>query len=296
MRPRITTVITDLDNTLYDWMGMWGAAFGAMLHVLVERSGMPQSAIEADARLVHRRHGTTEYAFLIQALPCLQRKHPGKDLCEVYRDAIEAFRDARARSLRLFPSVFETLAALKSKGCLVVGYTDSRAFYAGYRARKLGLDGLLDRLYSPPDHEVPAATCLQAIRSQPPHAYEFQKTVHTFLPEGEVKPNARVLADIIAGVGTAPERTIYVGDSLTKDIAMAQEAGVADVFARYGVMQHREEYESLRRVSHWTDADIERERKLRALQDVRPAYTLNERFEELLDLFDFVPFEARSAA
>jgi hypothetical protein len=51
-----------------------------------------------------------------------------------------------------------------------------------------------------------------------------------------------------------------------------------------------------RRVSHWTDADIERERKQRALQNVRPGYTLNERFEELLDLFDFVPFEGRSAA
>ena len=109
MRPCITTVITDLDNTLYDWMGMWGAAFSAMLGVLVERSGVPQSTIEAEARVVHQRHGTTEYAFLIQALPCLQRKHPGKDLREVYGDAIQAFRDARARSLRLFLSVFETL-------------------------------------------------------------------------------------------------------------------------------------------------------------------------------------------
>lgn len=296
MRPCITTVITDLDNTLYDWMGMWGAAFSAMLGVLVERSGVPQSTIEAEARVVHQRHGTTEYAFLIQALPCLQRKHPGKDLREVYGDAIQAFRDARARSLRLFPSVFETLVTLKSKGCLVVGYTDSRAFYAGYRARKLRLDGLLDHLYSPPDHDLPCATSLQAIRSQPPRAYEFQKTVHRLLPEGEMKPNPQVLADIIEAVGAAPERTIYVGDSLTKDITMAQEAGVPDVFARYGLMQHREEYDLLRRVSHWTDAAIERERKQRAVQNVRPAYTLNEQFEELLDLFEFVPFAARSAA
>jgi len=296
MRPRITTVITDLDNTLYDWLEMWGAAFGAMLGVLVERSGVPQPVIEADARAVHQKHGTTEYAFLIQALPSLQRKHPGKDLCEVYGDAIQAFRTARERSLRLFPSVFETLCRLKAQGCLVVGYTDSRAFYAGYRARKLGLDGLLDYLYSPPDHDLPGGTNIEAIRSQPREAYEFQKTVHRLLPEGEVKPNAKVLADILAGVGADPEQAIYVGDSLVKDIAMAQEAGVTDVFARYGVMQHREEYELLRRVSHWTDADIERERRTRSLQNIHASHTMTEAFGGLLDLFEFEPFVARSAA
>jgi len=296
MRPRITTVITDLDNTLYDWLEMWGAAFGAMLGVLVERSGVPQPVIEADARAVHQKHGTTEYAFLIQALPSLQRKHPGKDLCEVYGDAIQAFRTARERSLRLFPSVFETLCRLKAQGCLVVGYTDSRAFYAGYRARKLGLDGLLDYLYSPPDHDLPGGTNIEAIRSQPREAYEFQKTVHRLLPEGEVKPNAKVLADIMEDVGADPEQSIYVGDSLVKDIAMAQEAGVTDVFARYGVMQHREEYELLRRVSHWTDADIERERKTRALQNVHASYTVTEAFAGLLDLFEFEPFVTRSTA
>ncbi len=296
MRLRITTVITDLDNTLYDWLEMWGAAFGAMLGVLVERSGVPQPVIEADARAVHQKHGTTEYAFLIQALPSLQRKHPGKDLCEIYGGAIQAFRTARELSLRLFPSVFETLSRLKAEGCLVVGYTDSRAFYAGYRARKLGLDGLLDYLYSPPDHDLPGGTDIETIRSQPREAYEFQKTAHRLLPEGEVKPNAKVLADIMADVGADPEQAIYVGDSLVKDIAMAQEAGVTDVFARYGVMQRREEYELLRRVSHWTDADIERERRMRALQNVHASYTVTEAFAGLLDLFEFEPFVTRSTA
>jgi phosphoglycolate phosphatase-like HAD superfamily hydrolase len=294
MRPHVATLITDLDNTLYDWVEMWGAAFSAMLRLLVQRSGVPERVIEAEARVIHQKHGTTEYAFLIQALPCLQRRHPGQNLPEIYADAIRAFRAAREDSLRLFPSVLETLVTLKSRGCLVVGYTDSRAFYSGYRVRKLGLDGLLDYLYSPPDHDLPSDTAVEDIRSQPPHAYEFNKTVHRILPQGEVKPNPKVLGDIIESIGAAPERTIYVGDSLTKDVQMAQEARVTDVFARYGVAQHREEYELLRRVSHWTDADIEREKKMRVLQSVHPSYTLTEGFAELLDVFEFEPFAARS--
>jgi phosphoglycolate phosphatase-like HAD superfamily hydrolase len=292
MKPRVTAVITDLDNTLYDWLAMWAAAFGAMVRVLTERSGLPRSVIEADARGVHQRRGTTEYAFLIQELPCLRERHPRQDLTRIYADAIAAYRLARARSLRLFPTVAETLAALKASGCLVVGYTDSRAFHAGYRVRRLGLDGLLDYLYSPPDHELPATPTLDAVRSRPGEAYRFRRTVHRILPEGEVKPNPRVLAGIMDDVGAAPERTLHVGDSLLKDVLMAQQAGVADVFARYGVAQARQEYELLRRVSHWTDADIERERRRAALRDIHPSYTLNEALGELLELFEFAPFAA----
>jgi FMN phosphatase YigB (HAD superfamily) len=290
MKPRVAAIVTDLDNTLYDWMEMWGAAFGAMLRALAERSRLPQHVIEADARRVHQRRGTTEYAFLIQELPCLRERHPRQDLTRVHADAIAAYRLARERSLHLFPSVAETLAALKARGCLLVGYTDSRAFHAGYRVRKLGLDGLLDYLYSPPDHDLPEAPILKSIRRRPEEAYRLGKTVHRVLPEGEVKPNPRILADILRGVGAAPERTIHVGDSLLKDVLMAQQAGVTDVFARYGLARQRQEYDLLRRVSHWTDEEIERERRRAALRDVHPSYTLHEAFSELLVLFEFEPF------
>jgi phosphoglycolate phosphatase-like HAD superfamily hydrolase len=294
MKSPVATVITDLDNTLYDWVAMWGAAFNAMLRVLVNQSGIDQSTIEAEARDVHRKYGTSEYSFLVESLPSLQRKHPGQNLTEVYADAIRAYREAREASLELLPTVMDTLTTLKAKGCLVIGYTDSRAFYSAYRIRRLGLDGLLDFLFSPPDHDLPAAT--QDLRSRPPDAYEFKKTVHRHTPEGEVKPNPQVLADIMRDVGAAPDRTVYVGDSLMKDVLMAQEAGVADVFAKYGLAQHRDEYELLRRVSHWTDADIEREKKLNSEHNVHPSYTLAERLSELLDMFEFEPFTARPAA
>jgi len=294
MKLPMATVITDLDNTLYDWVAMWGTAFTAMLRILVKQSGVDQNVIEAEARDVHRRYGTSEYSFLIESLPSLQRKHPGQNLANVYSDAIRAYREARESSLRPFPTVVETLAALKAKGCLVVGYTDSRAFYSAYRIRKLGLDGVLDFLFSPPDHDLPGPP--DEVRSQSPEAYEFKKTIHRHTPEGEVKPNPLVLADIMRDVGAVRDRTVYVGDSLMKDVLMAQDAGVTDVFAQYGLAQHRDEYELLRRVSHWTDAEIEREKRLAAERKVKPSYTLASHFGEILGLFDFVPFPGRQVA
>jgi phosphoglycolate phosphatase len=123
--------------------------------------------------------------------------------------------------------------------------------------------------------------------------YVLRSTIHKTLARGEVKPNQRVLLQIIKETGARIDECVYVGDSLMKDIFMAQKAGVKDVWARYGVAQSREEYELLRRVTHWTLEDVEAEKKLMPEQ-VNPTHTLHESFAELLDVFKFSAFNKRT--
>src|SRR5512137_2658175 len=75
-RPAVTVLVTDMDNTLFDWLGMWRAAFGAMLARLTADSGVPRETLEQEFFALHQRHGTTEYAFAIQELPSLRARHP----------------------------------------------------------------------------------------------------------------------------------------------------------------------------------------------------------------------------
>jgi phosphoglycolate phosphatase-like HAD superfamily hydrolase len=293
VRPRISTVITDLDNTLFDWVAVWHQSFKAMLDRLVEESGTPQEVLEAEFKTVFRRHGTSEYAFAIEELPSLQGKHPGENLAERYESAIHSYNSARRATLCLYPTVLDTLEALKDKGCLIVGYTESMAYYSGYRLRKLGLDRMLDFLYSPPDHDLPRGLTPTEIRRYPPEAYELRRTVSRHTPKGELKPSPRVLSEIIAGVGAVPEETIYIGDNLMKDIAMAKAARVTAVWSKYGVAQNRPEYELLRRVTHWAEKDVAREKKLTP-SDIGPDFELGESLSEILQLFEFVSFIPRS--
>jgi FMN phosphatase YigB (HAD superfamily) len=286
MHKTITTLITDLDNTLYDWVAMWGASFPAMLRVLVEKSGIPQEVIEQQARVIHQQHGTSEYSFLIESLPCLQQKHPGGNLVEIYKDAVEAYKRGRDAALVLYPTVLSTLTSLRTKGVFIVGYTDSRAFYSKRRVKALKLDGVLDVLYSPADHALPDGKTLEMLRSQPPAAYELAVTRHNPTPEGETKPNPDLLLDIIREIGGTPESAIYVGDSPMKDIVMAQLAHVEDVYAAYGHAQKRLEYAILQRVSHWPESDVKREGEVK----IDATHTLHKEFAELLDMFDFQPF------
>jgi len=283
MNPRVSTVVTDLDNTLYDWFEFWYASFGAMLRVLVDLSGIPEEVLKPEIRTIHQRYGTSEYSALIQEIPSLQKKFPREDLPKRFDAAIDAYRKARAATLRLYPTVFDTLRELKHRGVRIVGYTDSRAYQSAYRVRKLGLDGVLDFLYSPPDHKLPPGTSAEDLRTRPPSNYDFKFTQHRHTPEGETKPNPDLLRSIITEVGATPGSTAYVGDSLMNDIAMAQQAGTFDVQAKYGVAMDRPGYDLLQEVSHWPQTAVEHEKK----PEVHATRVLREHFDELLGLFDF---------
>lgn len=83
-----------------------------------------------------------------------------------------------------------------------------------------------------------------------------------------------------------PAEVAYLGDSLMKDIAMAQGAGVLDVHAAYGQAQNRPEYDLLRRVTHWTDADVAREAALsQGGGEIVPRLTCHHEINEVLPVF-----------
>ncbi len=290
----VSVIIVDLDNTLFDWVRIWHKPFEAMLNQLVAKSQIDKDKLLEEIKVVFTKHATCEYAFLIQELPSLVASHPGEDLTEVYASAVEAYREARKEVLEMYPDVEETLQTLKDKGCLIVGYTESQAFYTNYRMKAFGLDRILDFLYSPPDHELPKGVTREEVRRYGHSHYQLRRTVHGYTPKGELKPNPHILRQIIRDLGAVADEVVYVGDSLMKDVAMAREASVADVWAKYGVAQYRPEYELLRRVTHWTAKEVAKEKKL-TTTEVEPSHVLEHSFAELLDLFRFEPFVERSS-
>ncbi len=265
-----------------------------MLEHLVATSGVPQAELESDFKKVFTRHGTSEYAFAIEELPALKARHgDGGDLKKLYEPAITAFRAERAATMRTYPGVLETLEELKDRGCLLIGYTESMAFYSNYRLRKLGLDRILDYVYYPADHELPTDLTREQLRLYPQDHYQLRRTIPNHTPKGERKPNAKVLLDILRDVGAVPGEVAYVGDSLIKDIMMAQHAGVADVWAKYGVASDRAEYELLRKVTHWPKDLVTQEAQTDE-SDIRPTYVLRESLREITTLFEFFRFDGQS--
>ncbi len=291
MRKQKTALITDLDNTLFDWVDLWTKCFSGMLEGIVKISGVSKEQLIPEIRMVHQKHGTSEYSFLIEELPSLQPILKDRPATEVFATPIASYQRLRRKHLRLYATVAETLLRIRGRGTRLIGYTESMAFYSNYRVRRLGLDGVLDHVFCPEDHVLPEGISSKDVRKYPTRHYALKYSKQHYTPKGSTKPDTQVLNSIVNNLGLNKVHCVYVGDNLMKDVAMALDSGIDDVWAKYGQAHKREEYKLLQDVTHWTEGEVQNEQRITARVDVNPSYTLETSFSEIFDMFEFVGFD-----
>jgi HAD superfamily hydrolase (TIGR01549 family) len=256
--------------------------------VVLERTQLDKDTLIREWKEVHEKYGTSEYVFAIEKLPSLRKRYALREIRKIEDEAFKASQKARQSAAKLFPGVLETLSSLKEeKECVIVGFTESKAYYAGQRIRELGLDGIIKYLYSSEHTEMPA-TEQRRLQRPPYNLYELRKTKVRYTPKGIAKPDPIILQTILQDLGADREETLYIGDKLDRDITMAQSAGVIDVHASYGEAKDRPEYELLRKVTHWTQEAVERERET-GVTEASPSCTISN-FGELEKRFKFARF------
>ncbi len=87
---------------------------------------------------------------------------------------------------------------------------------------------------------------------------EIDHTPDYYNKQGK-KPNARILREICDNEHVSIEQTIYIGDSLSKDMLMAKQAGILSVWCNYQQKDVADLYKKLVAISHWTEQDFQRE-------------------------------------
>jgi FMN phosphatase YigB (HAD superfamily) len=283
---KVSLLITDLDNTLWDWLTPWARSMDALVRGLHLASGVPEARLLSEIREVHQRRGTVEYSVLVSEIPSLVAMSDGKDLSAAYDDAIHAQNSARKHGTTLYPHVRSTLETVRGRRVPIIAYSEGLEFWTKKRIKDLGLDGLISRLYTSPDHDFPDGMSPQTLRTLPPEAYLLHDTEQRTVARGISKPSPEILSEIVGEYGVPVEEVVYVGDSLRKDVFMAQALGVIDVFAEYGLANQRADSDLLISLSHWTASEVEASRSV-PQEKVIPTYTLRKGFDELLSLFRF---------
>ncbi|MFY9574530.1 MAG: HAD family hydrolase [Blastocatellia bacterium] len=289
----IYLLVTDLDNTLYDWVSTFVPALYAMVDVAAGILGVDREQLLEDLKTVHQRYHNSEQPFALLDTPAVEHRYPNTSRLERKRHldpAFEAFNNARRENLRLYPEVRETLQVIRDSGCVIVGYTEAFVENSLYRLTLLGILDQIQLLYVPKSrsdegHPDPARRRILD---------EYRDRVR-LLPDGHRKPDPQVLREICEEHQVSPKETLYVGDSMTRDVAMAKKAGVHAAWARYGCAFSREDWNKLVRVSHWTAEDVAREVWLKEeYRDVRADVEIDS-YAELLgpveknanEFFDF---------
>lgn len=268
-------LITDLDNTLYDWVTYFAASFTAMVDVLAGLLHVEREVLLDDYKQLHQRLGDSEIPFATLMLDTVRERFKGRDtseIAEALQPAFRTFSRHRDQTLKLYEGVLTSLAEISRK-VPIIGHTEALVENANYRLQKLGILPFFTRIYA-------------LSRPIPPHpfpvGYTIPDSVVVRVPPYERKPNPRLLAHICAAEGLDLARVVYVGDSLTRDVAMARDAGVTSAWAEFGTRYSRASWDILVRVTHWTEQDVRREAFLREKsRNVKPDHELRS-FPEIL--------------
>jgi len=286
--PEISLVITDLDNTLYDWVGTWHKWFIEMIQYLKDKTGSSGDIIEIEFAKLHKRFQTVEFNYSLEEIePSISALSPHSTK-EIYEEINKLYLDANLNFISLYSDVSHTLSKIKNMGALVIGFTESPKPFSLFRVKALKLDKFFDSIYGP-DIYFNSRIPIPLISSD----YDTSNIVFNKIPSGISKPNHTILDSILKDFNTSHTQAIYIGDSLIRDVSMAKSASVIDVWAKYGDSTNRPEYDILRRVSHWPKQKIERERVL-STSDIKPTYCLESSLGDILDFFNFVPPSMRT--
>lgn len=275
--PDPVVIITDVDNTLYDWVHLWAGAFGSLVAALTRLTGVGVEEWIRAARAVHVRRGATECPSLLAEMADSALWPLRLDASRVLPPAAAAYRDYWDHHLAPYPGMRESLTALAARGHTVVAYTEGDVSIAASRLARMGLAGVIRRVFGRAALPTPAnaSHCLVGASRHVPIAVDF-------IPRDDVKPNTAGLGAILARCGTTGAGAVYVGDSLWKDVGMAKSLGMPALWAHYGTVRDSSDAALLDRVGHWPAADVARERQATPA-DVRPDAIL-EHPSELVDV------------
>jgi phosphoglycolate phosphatase len=155
-----------------------------------------------------------------------------------------------------------------------------------YRLRTLGILEYFERLYALEGRLTPHPDPNWKPAPLP------KPNFVTEVPLSERKPNPALLHDICRHEGVSPNEAWYVGDSLTRDIAMARAAGITAAWAKYGTQYDPALWRVLVRVTHWSAEDVAREAELKKLaSQVQPDFSLDA-YSDILKYAELPPQES----
>lgn len=255
--PARRVLLTDLDNTLFNWIDYFAPAFRAMVHALAWATKVSEATLYDQFRDVYADTESVEYTWAIQQL-ALCKGLKAEEIQRLVHIGRVAFGKTLRKRLQPYPEVASTLRWLKEHAVCVAGVSNSFIADALFRLRTLGLESYFDALIGWNGFGLPANdTSLQ--RRQRVDRWRQRTTIPSVvtLPSDLLKPNATSYLRALEALRTTTSVEVWVvGDSINKDLVPAREIGATDVWARYGRNVDPQNMETLLTITHWSEQKV----------------------------------------
>ncbi len=265
-RTRTKLVITDVDGTLSSFWDYFVPAIRDFIRDISQRTNKSALELARDIGHVIERRGTHEYQWLLEETGFAWthfKDKPEKFIEDFVKPFWQTVDENRAKYLRPFPQVLETLQELKQRGIKVVALSDAPEYMARVRNKQI-FDGLLDAVYSlatvEPDKNdlfrpISFVHGRERVAKLRRETSDLQTKLH-ILPLSYEKPCPHGLDQVLQDFDVYPQECLFIGDSLAKDGIVAASRGIRFIWAHYGSSLSAE-YEEI--VNYYLKPDIAKE-------------------------------------
>jgi len=194
LQKRVSAVLFDMDNTLFDFIDAQRAACKAVLL----HCGLGSDPDDLFCYFRRQVHGFEDFCNIRDFL-CDRSSFSDR----LFAECCGIYEEEKVAALTPYPGVRQVLATLHDRGLPLGIVTDAESGNAAKRLNKAGLA-------------------------------RFFRTVVTPDRSGARKPDPAPFLLALSELKMAAEKTALVGDSIRRDIAPAQRIGMVTVYARYG--------------------------------------------------------------
>lgn len=302
MRP-VKLIVTDIDNTIFDWISYYVHSLGALFANVAREIGCSEDVLRGEAKQIFSAHASIEYPFLIQEMPTVL-EHYGSDIDGMLSSLVEPsrliFKAEAEKWLVPYPNVLKTFKKLKElyPSTPIVALTDAPRYVAMWKLNKLGLLGEFSAVYGLADPRLPTDPVLGRVKVTPKILLKhLQQSNFNYagkiriLPDEYEKPGVRGLKTVLMDYDLDESKesrgqVIWVGDNLRKDVGLGKKLGVQSIWASYGTKVDPKMFELLRTFS--PDENVEKNIYIdhKGAEAPVPDFVLDESFAELIQFLD----------
>jgi putative hydrolase of the HAD superfamily len=202
----VSCVLFDMDNTLFDFVAAkLGACKEILSYIEEDRGNSADDPSELFGYFLRGVYGFEDHENIRDYM-----QERGLFTAQDYRQCCEIYEREKLQNLKLYPGVRHTLDNLKKLDLKLVIITDASKRHALSRLTKVGLLDSFDLLV--------ASDMTGTKKPDPAH---FLFALHS--------------------LGTKPEESLVVGDSIRRDMAPARKLGLKTAYASYGDWRPEEE-------------------------------------------------------
>lgn len=240
-------LITDVDNTLFDWVHFFGETVEAFSRLIAKRGRVDRARVLTELRREYLQQGHVEYWTALHAVA--ERMLDDRSSAGLLADLRDTFLGVAAQRLVPYEGVLSGLGDLRQHDVAVVAVSNSPQHVLDHRLELMGLGtvcvGVIgsDRVDGWRDSWESLLTNIEGRRPRRPY--------HPH-PVDPALGKAEAYSYVIEKFGRGPTTRVFVvGDSIERDLLPAREVGAKAIWARYGAILKWRAYQELLAVTPW---------------------------------------------